>query len=440
MTQFNPKSIVEKNIPENIEGAEAHLYEFENLKIGKKYVGVHKGQPLVNYYFSSNDEQLLEDFSDSNAQFKYTVLDYGTYPNVLAKETSILKSVNAKDNNNYYNKSNGYADDSIVIDPEKMNEYAQEILNHRRITFEDIIIERCKVKKQVLKGLKKLQTRRQTLFHNHKQRLQQKIMDNGGNTEHLTIVVLEKRNNGEDLIIGGNHSDSAIQSCKKATHAYVIYIPLEIHKHWSDLNVKQLSGFLNPRAENPALESHNDDIEDMVVDLLEKGYNVNSSEVVAIYNIYFLNTADRATISRKAKARIKNQELANLNWINYKAEPDSHLLDKKVNIENAKQGVYCKAYSTGKIDYWRDIVQIRKRNKAFIENKQLDKLIKIYKVFLWHPSQKAETDHFQLYAADDKEIMNWVLNRNNNDTKDTNISPVQIVVEYMPSQRIKEVS
>ena len=79
-------------------------------------------------------------------------------------------------------------------------------------------------------------------------------------------------------------------------------------------------------------------------------------------------------------------------------------------------------------------------NKEFIENKQFDKLIKIYKVFLWHPSQKAETDHFQLYAADDKEIMNWVLNRNNNDTKDTNISPVQIVVEYMPSQRIKEVS
>ena len=100
MTQFNPKSIVEQIIPENLEDAEAHLYEFENLKTGKKYVGVRKGKPLVNYYFSSEDEQLLEDFSDSNAQFKYTVLDYGTYPNVLAKETSILKSVNAKVNPN----------------------------------------------------------------------------------------------------------------------------------------------------------------------------------------------------------------------------------------------------------------------------------------------------------------------------------------------------
>lgn len=438
MIQFNPKSIVEKNIPENIENAEAHIYEFENLKTNEKYIGVHKGQPLVKYYFSSKNEKLLEDFSDSNAQFKYTVLDYGTYPNVLAKETSILKSVNARDNNNYYNNSNGYADDSIVVTPKKMMQFAQEILNHKRITYEDIIVERCKVKKQKLKGLKKLQTRRQTLFHTHKMKLQQKIMDNGGNTEHLTIVVLEKRN-GEDSIIGGNHSEGAIQSCKKATHAHVLYIPLEIHRHWNDLNVKQLSGFLNPRQENPTLESDNDDIEDMVVDLLEKGYTVNSTEVVEIYDYYFLNTADRGSISRKAKERIKEQKLANLNWINYKADPDKNLLDNKVNIENAKKGVYCKAYSTGKIDYWRDIVQIRKRNKAFIENRQLDKLIKIYKVFLWHPSQKAETDHFQLYAADDKEIMNWVLNRNNDDTKDTNMSPVQIVVEYMPSQRIKEI-
>lgn len=438
MNRLNPQQLVDTKIPPNYENAEAYLYEFKNLLNDKIYIGVRKGVPLVDYYFSSEDKELLTDFGDSKSQFTFKVLEYGTFQTVLAKETKILKSVDAKNNPNYYNKSNGYADDSILPDPKTMMAIAKEILEHKRINYNGIVVERVKVKKEVLKKIKKFQTRRQILFHSHKQKLQQIIMDKGGSTEHLTIVVLQNRN-GEDVAIGGNHSEAAIQGCKKALYAYVLYIPQEIHKNWNELDVKQLSGFLNPRQENPTLESNDDDIEDMVVDLLEKGFTVDSVEVTDIYNYYFLNTSQRSNISKKAKKRIKEQELSNINWINYKADPDCADLEKKVTAENAKQGVYCKAYSTGKLDYWRDIIKIRKRNKVLIQTKQFDKLIRIFKIILWHPSQQAETDHFQLYAADDKDTLDWVFNRNNNDTKDTNDSIIKIIVEYLPTTRIKEV-
>ena len=47
----------------------------------------------------------------------------------------------------YYNRSNGHADVSVIPESSSMMKIAQEILEHKRVTYEDIIIQRCKVKK-----------------------------------------------------------------------------------------------------------------------------------------------------------------------------------------------------------------------------------------------------------------------------------------------------
>lgn len=447
MHQFNPSLLKKKIIPPNTEESESFMYEYTNLKNNMKYVGKRKGKPLEGYYFSSEDKQFIADFSDKDAEFKFEVLEYGTEKIILAKETKVLKTVNAKNNDMYYNQSNGWADDSIIVDTDEMIRIAQDILSkNQSFTANGITVVREKVEKTVLLTMNKLQTRRQTLFTKHKQELQLGILDKGGNTDHLTIVYLEDRNvknkkNKDvvnDQIIGGNHSEAAIQSCKKADSAYVIRIPKEIHKNWSDAAVRKLANFLNPRAKNRVLESELDDIEDTIFEMLVDGFTVNSDDVIKVYNYYTLNTRDRTNISKKAKKRIKDKESNALNWINYSSDPYKSELDDKVKDENNHPNVFCKAYSTGKLDYWRDILRINSINKGFTDNKQPEKVIKVYKVFLWHPSKPAETEHFKLNSANDKYNLDWVFNRNDKDSKESNICPVQVVIEYLPSTKMKE--
>ena len=447
MYQFKPTQIKEVIIPDNTENAEAFMYEYTNLKNDMKYVGKRKGKPLVGYYFSSKDEKFIADFSDKDAKFKFEVLEYGSEVMMLAKETKELKRVNAKNNDMYYNQSNGYADDSIIVDTDEMIRIAKDILSkNQSFTAYGITVVREKVEKAVLLTMNKLQTRRQTLFTKHKQDLQQEILDKGGNTDHLTVVYLEERNvkdkKGKNIVndqmIGGNHSGSAILSCKKADSVYVIRIPKEIHKNWSDAAVRELSNFLNPRKKNRVLESELDDIEDTIFEKLVSGFKVNSPEVVKIYNFFHLNTRDRTNISKKANKRIKDKESNALNWINYSSDPYKSDLEDKVKDENNHPNVFCKAYSTGKLDYWRDILRINSINKGFIDNKQPEKVIKVYKVILWHPSKPAETEHFKLNSANDKYNLDWVWNRNDKDTKESNICPVQVIIEYLPSTKMKD--
>ena len=68
MYQFNPSLLEKTIIPDNTENAEAFLYEYTNLKNNMKYVGKRKGKPLEGYYHSSESEQFLNDFTDSNAK------------------------------------------------------------------------------------------------------------------------------------------------------------------------------------------------------------------------------------------------------------------------------------------------------------------------------------------------------------------------------------
>ena len=59
-------------------------------------------------------------------------------------------------------------------------------------------------------------------------------------------------------------------------------------------------------------------------------------------------------------------------------------------------------------------------------------------MILWHPSKPAETEHFKLNSANDKYNLDWVWNRNDKDTKESNICPVQVIIEYLPSTKMKD--
>ena len=100
-----PKQVVKQNVAINYDNSEAFVYKFTNLNNNSKYIGIHKGKPFDGYLNSSTNDKFHEDFLSPNAEFQYDVLQYGTYEYVKAVEHTLLSEVNAKDSDEYYNKT-----------------------------------------------------------------------------------------------------------------------------------------------------------------------------------------------------------------------------------------------------------------------------------------------------------------------------------------------
>lgn len=84
---------------------EAFLYEWTNIKNGKKYIGYHKGTITDGYICSS--KVFLEEYNKNPDHFTRKILYYGTMEEMLKKEADLLSEVDAKNNQLYYNQHNG---------------------------------------------------------------------------------------------------------------------------------------------------------------------------------------------------------------------------------------------------------------------------------------------------------------------------------------------
>ena len=84
---------------------EAFLYGWTNRATRRKYAGVHKGIPDDKYFFSSKDPVLISDHQDD--MLERVIIARGTYEEMINLEYQLLTQVNAKNNKDWYNKSNG---------------------------------------------------------------------------------------------------------------------------------------------------------------------------------------------------------------------------------------------------------------------------------------------------------------------------------------------
>jgi hypothetical protein len=84
---------------------EAFVYMWENIVSGKRYIGVHKGTPDDGYIASS--KIFMEDYLVAPWLFKRTILNRGSYDDMLREETAILRFSDAKHNPDFYNQHNG---------------------------------------------------------------------------------------------------------------------------------------------------------------------------------------------------------------------------------------------------------------------------------------------------------------------------------------------
>lgn len=84
---------------------DSFVYCWTDHKYKKLYVGAHKG--TVNDGYICSSKVMLEEHASRPQDFTRHIIAEGIYEDMLSLETAILRSVNAKINEDYYNLHNG---------------------------------------------------------------------------------------------------------------------------------------------------------------------------------------------------------------------------------------------------------------------------------------------------------------------------------------------
>jgi hypothetical protein len=235
-----PESIkeVELNPDKAPEIYEGYLYRFTNLDDGCIYVGVHKGPVSDNYWHSSTDEEFKSICSNPNSNLKYEVLEYGDYDYMTVREHVILSSVDAKNNNKYYNKTNG-SPKYKMINQEKIDNLVVRIeagefkVPNRPI--EDIM------------DIEHLQVRHFELEPDHVRYIANSIDDFMGDIKYTDDIVLYegRGTDGGEVLGDGNHTRAGINKSKHGKEAKVSVIPLSETEDMSNEDLISIGHLLN---------------------------------------------------------------------------------------------------------------------------------------------------------------------------------------------------
>lgn len=87
---------------------DSFLYVWTDSLTNKLYVGTRKGNISDGYVCSG--KLMLEQFAIRPNDFIRQIIAVGMYDDMIALENAILKSVNAKNNKDFYNQHNGDGD------------------------------------------------------------------------------------------------------------------------------------------------------------------------------------------------------------------------------------------------------------------------------------------------------------------------------------------
>jgi hypothetical protein len=375
-----PKQIVKQNIAVNYDNSEAFVYKFTNLNNNSKYVGIHKGKPFDGYLNSSTNEKFHEDFLSPNAEFQYDVLQYGTYEYVKAVEHTLLSEVNAKDSDEYYNKTNGSS--NLAIPRIAECKYVAEKIANKE--YEGISAKFIPVKSL---PVRRFQIREFSLLPSHVKLLRD-IINDKSTLEHLMVVILKDRyyrGRKGDLIIDGNHSiEAAITSrFAGAGSIPVLEIPEDMHKDWTDEEVDIIALMCNPRTENPRLQSSYEDIARQICKLRLQGFNSASKPIKDLKDHFKLSSSQKAKVSKIANQMYAEQKPSDATWIDYGTGSEGReikkLIEKECVTHGHHTGIFSQCYSTSKYNAWSDLYDMILYN----EKNPNDKII-TYKVRWYH--------------------------------------------------------
>ena len=234
------KNVIEYDIAKSPDKYEGFLYKYTNLISLKKYLGVHKGFVGDGYSHSSKNEEFVRDLFNNSLKFKYEVLYYGDYKSMTVKENQMLTAVDAVNNGQYYNKSNGIPS-FASIDEAKCAKIVDDIRAG---------VYNCETHEEISDLIKLLRLQPRAADDLLHQKEIQDLIDTAQSTDGCDpIVIFEKcwgESKEEDVMAGGNHTLGASYKSQHARTLPTARIPEEISKTLSKAELEYIGLLLNP--------------------------------------------------------------------------------------------------------------------------------------------------------------------------------------------------
>ena len=304
-----------------------------------------------------------------------------------------------------YNNSNGIAIIKTTVDDKLMRKVADDILNHNTVSGVnpvevDITNEvepnnKTKFKPDsIYNNILQFQVRDNLLSGDHIKNLTDKIDQHYGNLDRieeetgqkLIIVVLEDRLfNGRNvpLRIGGNHTWHATLKSQFGFKFRILYIPKSVHSQWSDLEIRILGQYLNPRDKKTILETNEDDAVKTGLEIYKKT-NKSTTTLNSYLNNENWTPKQKDRIKQRVGREYEKWELLKTtpqNFIDYSTPEQFKLVTDKVE-ELKEPNCLVKYMSTGKASIADPVSKII--HEIYNGEIRLEKI----KIVLYHPSLK----------------------------------------------------
>ena len=289
---------------------EAFLYEWTYKPDGRVYVGIHKGTAFDGYHHSSECEEMNYLFRTEGENFERKLLKEGKYNAMKNEEYKVLKLADARNNPNYFNKSNGSPASKGVdrIAVEKFYEW---------IIAQTPVLENAE--KLIAPYTLSIQVRTDD-EQGRSANIGSLIDDNKGDTIEtgLRVTVLEEYwdncpdgQTALDAVLDGNHSIKGTIMSKHGVEVPVIRIPFEMYCHFNNAEIKLLGNFLNRRSSKLDIKSNSpDDLVKMIrTNYDEENIMPESEECFEILSALNVPSRTARSLMKKAAKEIEINEI-----------------------------------------------------------------------------------------------------------------------------------
>ena len=390
------------------------IYLWTNLKNSKWYLGKHEGYPKDGYLFSSKDKDFLKEFTATNSQWRYEIMNFvnTTKADLTNLENRMLSERHdpktgkggAAKNPMSYNKSNGIPVKTGEPNEKKVHLLAERIMGKvdptdpegkKRIYEFPIVVAENNVPLKLIKDGDRIQNRYKddtSLVTT----IGGKIDDEGGNTDFcdpVTIVdAVYKGKERRKLLNDGTHTTLGIDKSAKGIMTRMQMIPFEETEGWSDLELELLGSALNPPKKKVKKESGKQDFEKFLRNCYHAGHKLNTENNKRIgKKTYGLHGASiNGSISKVVKEfKDANGNVSGEIFRNYDLDPYKDLLERQFIKYNSKENVHC--IKGGSSSYYK-VELIMKTLVTLLDMMEADKkfVVKHLVVLLWHKSEETE--------------------------------------------------
>lgn len=227
---------------------EAILYGYKNKKNGKVYVGFHKTEDKDDLYSSSSTSpQFWVD--RSRGELEKSILAEGSIAEMINLEYAVLTKFDAKNNKDFYNKSNGggegvdkdYTPDAklfkkavdwvagkVAKEKKKVGVFNKLKMQKLAQSIKDGDREIVEVSVQQLYTLHRNQVRMQSIDHEHVDELVVAFSDPATARNYLTpVIVLADKSGRMIKLLDGNHRIEAAHKSKWVEMPAVVILEKE---------------------------------------------------------------------------------------------------------------------------------------------------------------------------------------------------------------------